>query len=139
MEEEPSRQRQRERVKLPLPSIEALKKIIRRAGELGSITWSPWFKQRCSLRGFTTMDAINVLRHGEICSHARFDMSRRAWRIELVDTLDGCNFVVDVGLSCDDDYLDSPRVEIVTAFYRRGARRKIHKERENNDDKGDDA
>jgi len=77
------------------------------------------------MHGFSTVDAINVIRNGRIVNIPSFDTARRAWRIYLEDNIDGTTFVVDVGLACEEDFSDSPRVEIVTAFWRRGRRKEV--------------
>lgn len=108
-----------------LPSLSCLKEILRRAADTGRVTWSPRFKRRCAMHGFDTVDAVNVVREGRIIGFPEFDHPRNAWRIDIADSLDGHTLVVMVALGCGEDFSDLPRVEILTAYYRRGRNREV--------------
>ena len=108
-----------------LPSLAGLKEVLRRAADLGNVTWSKRFQARCKLHHFSTVDAVNIIREGRIVCLPVFEQARNAWRINIADAVDGYTLVVDVALSCEEDFCKSPRVEIVTAFYRRGQRKEV--------------
>jgi hypothetical protein len=113
------------RAPFALPSLAALKEVLRRAADMGRVTWSRRFQARCRMHQFSTVDVVDVVREGRIVNLPTFDLSRNAWRIHLADAVDGYTFVVDVALSCEEDFCDSPRIEVVTAFYRRGRRKEV--------------
>jgi hypothetical protein len=117
-----------------LPSRKSLKEILRMAMDLGNFSWSSRWDARCKLHGggpgFNTVDAVNVIRRGSIVRIPQFDVPRRAWRIEIADSVEGFTFVVDLALDCDSDFIESPRVELVTAFFRRGPSREVDEWRE---------
>jgi hypothetical protein len=112
-----------------LPSRDALKDILRIAVDAGRLIWSKTWDTRCNVRGggpgFNTVDAVNVIRQGRIMRIPSFDLGRRAWRIEIADLVEGYTFVVDLALNCEEDFFDSPYVEVVTAFFRRGSSREV--------------
>ena len=118
------------------PSLSLFKAILKRAADMGLVTWSARFLARCNLRGFNTLDAVNALRRGIIITPPIYDLGRDAWRIHVADSVDGRTFIVDVGLGCSDDYVESPRVEIVTAFFRRSQRKEVDDWREDHDQEG---
>ncbi len=122
-----------------LPSLAGLKEVLRRAADLGNVTWSKRFQAKCRLHQFSTVDAVNIIREGRIVNLPMFEQARNAWRINLADAVDGYTLVVDVALSCEEDFSRSPRVEIVTAFYRRGARKEIGDWSESHDETEEDA
>jgi hypothetical protein len=127
------------RAPFALPSLSGLKEVIRRAADLGCVTWSRRFQARCRLHHFSTIDAVNIIREGRIVNVPHFDLTRNAWRINLADTVDGFTLVVDVALDCEQDFCVSPRVEIVTAFFRRGPRREVRDWSEEDDQTEEDA
>lgn len=107
------------------PSLSHFKTILKRAADVGNVTWSHGFQRRCSLHAFDTLDAVNALRRGRIVSTPVYDECREAWRVDVADIVDERTFVVDVALDCDCDFTDRPHVEIVTARFRRGGRKEI--------------
>ncbi len=118
------------RVIIPgLPSRDALKEILRWAVDAGSLIWSSGFDARCKLRGgtsgFNIVDVVNVIRQGRILRVPMFDVARRAWRIEIADSVEGFTFVLDVALDCEEDFFECPRVEVVTGYFRRGGSREV--------------
>lgn len=112
-----------------LPSLACFKMILRRAADLGRITWSRNFQNACMVRGegpgFNSVDAINVIKHGQIVRLPIYEETRRAWRCEIADSVEGCNFIVDVALDCQEDFSTSPRVTVISGFFRRGSRREV--------------
>jgi hypothetical protein len=120
-----------------LPSLATFKEILRRAADQGRVTWSKRFQARCRMHGMSTVDAVNVIREGRIVNFPMFDQSRNSWRVNIGDAVDGHFLVVDVALSCEEDFCESPRVEIVTAFYRRGRRKEVRDWGEENDETED--
>jgi hypothetical protein len=127
------------RAPLVLPSLTGLKEVLRRAADLGNVTWSRRFQAKCKMHQFNTVDAVNIIREGRIVNLPVFDQARNAWRINIADAVDGYTLVVDVALSCEEDFCKSPRVEIVTAFYRRGPRKEIRDWSESHDETEEDA
>jgi hypothetical protein len=108
-----------------LPSLALLKGILRTAVDAGKLIWSGRFDARCKLRGYNIVDVVNVVRQGRIVRIPAFDIGRQAWRIEIADSVEEFTFVVDLALDCKEDYCDSPYVEIVTAFHRRGQSKEV--------------
>jgi hypothetical protein len=112
--------RREERAPFALPSLTKLKEIVCGAVDSGLVTWSKRFQSRCRLHQISTVDAVNVIRSGRVVDMPHYDLGRRAWRIHLEDAVDGLKLIVDVALGCEDDFRDAPRVEIVTASFRKG-------------------
>jgi hypothetical protein len=120
-----SSQRREEAEFYVAPSLSHFKAILKRAGDMGTVTWSKRFKARCALHSFDTLDAVNSIRRGRIVSSPVYDEDRHAWRVDVADLVDERTFVVDVALDCESDFAERPHVEIVTARFRRGGRQEV--------------
>lgn len=120
------------------PSEASLRTILRSVLDSGRLLWSKAFKRKCLVRsgspGYTTGDVINAVCRGRLVAGPRFDPIYRGWEFELADLIDDRSYVVCLILDVDEDLAENPLVYVKSAFFRRGRRRIVAKERKRGDE-----
>jgi hypothetical protein len=117
------RQREAQRRVGALPmSIDNLRKLLIRAVELGNLDITSHFKQRCLQRGFTTLDAENVVRSGQItvCERPWFDAENDHYRMTVKGKIEGKTLEIGIGLDPSVDY-QAPLVSFNTVMGKGGS------------------
>ena len=105
----------------PLSNPKA-QEIFVRALEIGRVVVTSHFSKRCAERGFDVLNAENVVRQGTIIGQPKYDRMHSTWRYEM-SWKSGQHFLhLVIGLSCNDNYRDSPCITFVTGYY--GSKRK---------------
>lgn len=109
-----------------VPSRENFRLIVLRAKESGSIQLSGHFKKRCRSRGFSTLDAAEVIDSGVIVVGPTYDALRHSIKCEFMGTVEGRLWTLVVALYCDSDFEAAPQGVYVTA-HRIDKRRALRK------------
>ena len=103
--------------KFPISS-ENTRMLLIRALEHGRIHVTEHFKQRSKERGFNTLDAERVVRHGSVKQEPVYCPRFRNWRFTLTGFSYGRTLEICVGLSLELD-LDSPVLALITGILKR--------------------
>ena len=85
-------------VKVPAPpSAHNLRIIFLRAIELGRIQMTQHFSEQCSTRDFSTLDAEELLRNGEITADPVYEKQHHSYKCELAGKIEGKTWKLVVG------------------------------------------
>lgn len=123
MTEDWKRQREVQRRVGALPmSIDNLRKLLIRAVELGNLDITSHFKQRCLQRGFTTLDAENLIRSGliTVCEKPWFDSENDHYRMTVRGKIEGKTLEIGIGLDPGVDY-QAPLISLTTVIGKGGS------------------
>lgn len=115
---------------LPL-SIDNLRKLLIRAIELGNVDITSHFKQRCVQRGFTTLDAENLIRSGQVtvCEKPWFDTECDHYRMTVKGKIEGRTLEIGIALDPSVDY-QTPLMSLTTAIGKGGSNVDVHSKNE---------
>lgn len=100
--------------KLPM-SLENARIMLIRALDVGRIQVTEHFKQRGRERGFTTVDAERIVRHGTVVGIPTECPQFRNWRFKLTGISCGQVLEIYVGLSMELD-LEFPVLAFITGI-----------------------
>ena len=96
------------------PSIPNLRILFVRAIELGRVRMSQHFRDQARLRGFSTLDAEQILEEGEFVSGPKFEREYCSWKMEIFLRLGGKGWKLVVALDYTADYCESPLINLIT-------------------------
>lgn len=99
--------------------IEQLVDLLRKAGTGGCVDVTSHFKMRAAQRGFTTPEALTVLKHGKVLSPPEFCGEFCNWKFSVEGDHDNGSLVIVAAVSAGDaGHTWSRSVMLVTGFIR---------------------
>ena len=104
---------------LTIGAMGGLLYILRNAGRGGCVDVTSHFKMRAAQRGFSTPEALSVLRHGTVISGPDFCAEFCNWKFSVELEQDDEDLVIVAGVCAGDAaQVWSKNVMLITGFFR---------------------
>jgi len=110
-----------------VPSIENTRDVVLRAFEIGRVTVSEHFDDRCQFRNFSTLDAQELVECGDVKKPIVYDPEYNSFKIEFCGKVDNRWWKLVVGVDCMSDFCQLPRIILITVHrltYKRARKKK---------------